>query len=297
MGRVAPGTPGAFGPHTYPLPLPAPRRPSTVATRLFGPAFPNGLTPLVTVDSWGAITLPAQGQGDGAALGDPALSRTLAFLYAYLVTDGVANAPWTAEYNVPLIAGAPSLYPHAPADTLAGAFNESYLPSLFLWRGDGGEMEQAAEDYLLDRSMWTLLWVMPLGVQENQVLRSTYVNLFAKAVTAGLSRARTPGYVLQGDPDPTAATRGSYLWDAVNCEMQYVKKWKPTKLIVEVADRVPADSRVRSSLSRPYKAVEIKIAMVERLHESIDRFGTRGVGLDLSTFNQYGQRTGRTIQS
>lgn len=283
MPIVTPG--GVFGRSTRII-----RRCPVTTTTIAGPAWTNGLLPPLLVDRWGAVSIPAQPQGDGATLGDPALSRTLAFLYAYLVTDGNANAPWCARFGQPLILSPLSLFPNAPGDPLNGTFNDSYLPALFLWRADGGVFEQKADDYLLDNSVWTLLWVMPMGSQENQGARAPYVNQVAKAITDGLNYARTPSYVIQGDPDPYAAELGSFLWNApLNCCMQYVQKWRPAKVVIEMA--------TKGSPPRAYKAMEMKIAMVERLHASVDRYATRGVGLDARILNQYGQTTGRVITS
>ena len=287
MGRVAPGAPGIYGPATRPLPASLGPRTRLPSTQTFGPAFTNGLLPYVVVDRFGAVSIPAQPQGDDAALGDPALTYTLLFLYAALVSDGGAAAPWVARFGQPLIKSPLSLFPWGPADPLAGTFNAGYLPCLFLWRSGGGKWEQKADDYLLESSTWTLLWVPPIGGQQNQAQRSTYGNQFAKSVASALDDSRTPSFVMPGDPDPSATLRGSFLWTALNCNMQWISQWKPSRVVIEMADK--------SASPRPYRAIEIKIGMVEHLHRSIDRHGTRGVGLNLRTLNQYGLNTGQTI--
>ncbi len=279
MGRVAPGV---YGPATRPLPLPPPR-PKLAVSRGAGPSWRNGLLAPLPVDAWGAVSIPAQPQGDGAVLGDPALTRTLQYLYAYLVTDSGANAPWTAQFGYPLIKSPLSLFAHNPNEVV---FQVDYLPALYLWRSDGGDFVQQADDYLLDNSTWTLLWVMPLASQENQSARSPYVNQLAKAMAAALNRARTPGFVLLGDPDPLAASLGSFLWGSINAVMQYPAKWRPSKVLSQAVD---------GTKPREFKAVEMKIAMVERLHENPARYGTRGITLDARFTNQYGLPAGRTL--
>lgn len=279
MGRVAPGV---YGLATRPLPLPA-ARPKIGQARGAGYSWRNGLLAPLPVDAWGAVSIPAQPQGDGAALGDPALTRTLQYLYAYLVSDAGANVPWTTRFGYPLIKSPLSLFTHNPKEE---GFQVDYLPALYLWRSDGGDLEQRADDYLLDNSVWTLLWVMPLASQENQSSRAPYVNQFAKAVADGLNHARTPSFVLLGDTDPLAASLGSFLWNAINVVMQYPAKWRIAKVVVPPID---------GSKPREFKAVEMKLAVVERLHENRARYATTGVSLDARFTNQYGLPVGRSL--
>jgi hypothetical protein len=281
VGRVAPGV---YGPATRPLPLPA-ARPKTTSSQGLGPSWRNAFLVPVPGDAWGAVSIPAQPQGDGAVLGDPALTRTLQFLYAYLVTDAGANVPWTAQFGYPLIKSPLSLFTHNPNEAV---FQVDYLPSLYLWRPEGGDFEQKADDYLLDNSAWTMLWVMPLASQENQSARSPYVNQFAKAVADGLNHARTPSWSLLGDPDPLAASLGSFLWGALNVVMQYPARWRTSKVLAQPID---------GGKPREFKAVEMKISVVERLHENPARYATRGTTLDATFTNQFGLPVGRTLVS
>ena len=274
-------TAGRYGGAGLPTPQlfqpPPPARP-----RPFGNAYgllvPNVAPGAAVVDQWGAVGVPAQPPPTGVPFpGDPALNYVLAFLYAWLVTDGKANAPWLAATGLPLIKSPASLLPFNPSDY---TFNSSYLPALYLWRDDqkGGVFEYVADDWLIEQSTWTMLWAFPLGGQELQRNRSQYVNQFVKAVVVGIERSVTPSWVMPGDPDPQAATRGSHLGYWTNLVRLWMTGWRKTRIRIAMQNSAPAVD---------YPAVEMRFEVKERQNRTIQRFAPLNY-LDQRTTNPSG---------
>lgn len=265
---------GLGGGSSFLLPLRAAPQP---ASRLIAPPVPLPAPQYAPVgDSWGAVQIPAQPApqiagyspipspgGTGIlAPGDPALGYTLSFLYAYLVLDGNANAPWTAAYGQPLIKSPLSLFAHNPSEA---DFNVSYLPALYLWRDDqaGGKFSWMGTDWKIETSTWTMLWALPLGDQFRQAERSRYVNQFVKAVWSGIEVSITPGWVQPDDQVPTAAQYGSFLGQYTNMVRFKPLSWRRAQIRVPMANGAPRAD---------YPAVEMKFEAVERLTPDLRRF-------------------------
>ena len=249
----------------------------------YGLRVPNVAPGSVVTDRWGAVQFPAQLPPAGVQYpGDPALTYVLQFLYAWLVLDGAANVPWQTAFNYPIIKSSLSLLPFNPSER---TFNSSYLPALYLWRDDqqGGRFDRVADDWLIETSTWTMLWALPLGSQENQRSRTTYANQFVKAVAVGIERSVTPSWVMPGDPDPNAATRGSHLGYWTNILRLFMTGWKRSRIRVQMAD---------GTAPQEFPAVEMKFEVKERHTPTIQRFGPLGY-LDQRTFNPSGSVSGR----
>jgi hypothetical protein len=232
-------------------------------------------------DTWGAVQIPAQpapqfagyspvlAPGGSGFLppGDPALAIVLSFLYAFLVTDGNSNAPWTQATGYPLINSEKSLFAHNPSDW---AFNESYLPALFLWRDDniGGKFEREADDWEIETSTWTMLWALPLGDQFRQKDRSQFANQFVKSVVTGIERGVTPSWLQPGDSNPDASTYGSYLGQYLNMVRFRALSWKRSKIRIALAN-VPKNT---AESIKEYPAIEMRFEARERLKPDLRRY-------------------------
>ena len=238
-------------------------------------------------DRWGTVYGPAQPPPYTSKYpGDPALDYLLGFLYAWLVLDGQANAPFRAAFGYDVIKSGASLFPHNPSERV---FSASYLPALYCWRDDqqGGKFEQYGDDWLIERSTWTLLWALPLGDQENQRARTQYANQFVKSVVMGIERSYTPSWVLPGDPDRDAQQRGSFLGYWTNAVRFWTTGWRRTKIRVQMADNTPAQD---------FPAVELKLEVTERQDRTIRRFQPVNY-LDATYLNQFGVRVGHEIDT
>lgn len=266
---IAPG--GLGGGARFLLPRPAPRSAAIAPPNvLAAPQY------AAIGDSWGAVQIPAQPaqpiagytpvalpNGTGIlAPGDPTIGYTLSFLYAWLVLDGNANAPWTQAFGQPLIKSPLSLFGHNPSDA---DFNESYLPALYLFRDPqkGGKFEWAASDWQIDTSQWVLLWAMPLGDQHQQAVRSRFANQFAKCVVAGIERSQTPSWIQPSDPDPTSKFRGSFLGQYTNMVRFTPLSWRSALVRIPMANGAPR---------KDYAAIEMRFEAVERLTPDLRRF-------------------------
>ena len=247
--------------------------------------------------TWGAVQVPAQSvaqvpnfKGDlGTRVqGDPALQFTLGFLFAYLVLDNNANSVWQAQTGYPLIGaqGASpglSLFAHNPAED---GFSTSYLPSLYLFRDDktGGEIVHEADDWEVEESVWTLLWVTPSPASGQDVQRQyrQYANQVVKACAVALSVGLTPSWVMPGDTDPGSSFRGSYLGFFTNVMRQRIVSWKRTKIVLKSST---------GGVLPEFPAVEMKMLVREKTQADLrsPQYFPMGV-LDLSIFNVFGLR-------
>ena len=275
---------------------PAPRPPALLQPFQF--FIPEGLqqgsAPGMT---WGAIQVPALtvsqvpnfiGDLGNRIQGDPALQFTLGFLFAYLVLDNNAQGPWQAQTGYPLVGapGAPpglSLFAHNPVEDV---FSVSYLPALYLFRDDkaGGEIVHEADDWEVEESTWTLLWVMPSPASGQDVQRQyrQYANQVVKACAAALSIGLTPSWVMPGDTDPGCHFRGSYLGFFTNVMRQRITGWKRTKIASK-------PSNMGAVLEFP--AVEMKMLVREKTQADLRAPMYFPLGpLDLSIYNQFGLR-------
>jgi hypothetical protein len=234
-------------------------------------------------DFWGAVQIPAQPspqivgyspvlapKGSGILPpGDPALGMVLSYLYAWLVLDSNANAPWQQAFGYPLIKSPKSLFTHNPSDEV---FNVEYLPALYLWRDDlsGGKFEREADDWEMETCIWTLLWVLPLGDQFRQRDRAPYANQFVKAVVDAIETNRTPSWVQPGDPIPDSLIYGSQLGQYTNMVRFRALGWKRSNVRVEISN---VSQNVGGSL-RKWPAVEMRFEARERLKPDLRKYGT-----------------------
>jgi hypothetical protein len=232
-------------------------------------------------DTWGAVQIPAQpapqiagyspvlAPGGSGFLppGDPALAIVLSFLYAFLVTDGNANASWTQAFGYPLINSQKSLFAHNPSDW---SFNESYLPALFLWRDDniGGKFEREADDWEIETSTWTMLWALPLGDQFRQKDRSQFANQFVKSVVDGIERGFTPSWIQPGDSNPDSNFYGSYLGQYLNMVRFRALSWKRSKIRITLANV----AKNTAESIKEYPAIEMRFEARERLKPDLRRY-------------------------
>ena len=283
-GLVPP--PQIIAPRTPPQPPPPPLQAFQL---LVPPTLQQGSPPGLT---WGAVQVPAQSvaqipnfQGDlGTRIqGDPALQFTLGFLYAFLVLDGNANVPWTAQTGYPLIASPKALFSHNPSKE---GFSVSYLPALYLFRDDkdGGDIVHEADDWEVEEGLWTLLWVTPSPASGQDVQRQyrLYQNQLVKACAVALSCGLTPSWVMPGDTDPTSRWRGSYLGFFTNVMRQRITKWRRTEIVIKSSNGgAPVE----------YPAIEMKMLVREKTQADLraPQFFPMGP-LDLSIYNQFGLR-------
>jgi hypothetical protein len=242
--------------------------------------------------TWGAVQIPAQtvaqvpnfsGDLGNRIQGDPALQLTLGFLYAFLVLDNNANGPWQAQTGYPIIASPLSLFAHNPNDVV---LSTSYMPALFLFRDDqaGSEIVREADDWDVETSTWTMLWVTPNPASGQDVLRQyrQYANQFVKACVVGIDRGYTPSWVMPNDTDPSSRYRGSFYPFFTNVMRQRITGYKRTKVLSKPSN---------GGAVLEFPAVEIKWEVREKTQADLRDPMYFPMGpLDLSIYNQYGLR-------
>lgn len=185
---------------------------------------------------FGALPLPAPAPAQGETAGDPGLDVLLAFARAVINTSaGAVYATVASGLGDPV----KTIRPHNPEQVV---FNERDLSALFGWR-TGGEIETLADDYDVETSRLTLLWVLVPSQQEHLALRGPIINAVAKSLDAALRRGRHPAWTQTGDTDTQAAARGSFLWSWAGWFAFDKASWKLQDLIVSkhgVDARYPA---------------------------------------------------------
>lgn len=225
-------------------------------------------------DLFGPLPVPLVAPKTGEAVADPFISTTLSFFAAVLNAN--APAAWRAVFkdvpNAPVVKGTFTDDPE-PEN---GVFNESQLPALFFWRSDVRDPVYIAEDWLTQESRCTLLWVMPPAADRlKRSLRTSVINGIARTLMMMVERDCDPSWVVPGDLDPKAATRGS-LFSVWGAWMEFmVGAWKPYQLKVRMLDR--------GAPPRPYDAVRITCRVVERLTYDLTVFDASAGGMDLTT--------------
>jgi len=160
--------------------------------------------------TYGLIQLPVQSPATPEeAAGDPALTVVAEYLRA--VINAYATTAWrTVAPADPPIDGRDfpvnSAFTHDPEDE---AFSENALPAIYLFRSSGTgarAVEDAAEDYRLERSTWVFWWVYRPTTQSKSKKRAPFVNAVAKIIDEALDRGRDAAFVRAGDTDPLSAS-------------------------------------------------------------------------------------------
>lgn len=222
-------------------------------------------------DKYGAIHLPLAAPPAGGAVTDPLLDVLLAFLKAWLATDGMASAAWAS-----VLPSSTPVNATWPRDPRKGGFNERDLPALYAFRPDTADTDvyQMSDDFRVTEVLLTLLWVFPAAPQEKQWPREPFINGLVKAVDTAIERGRTPSFQVPYDTDPLAPTQGSLFYGAAGVSKIELRKARPVKVVLVMNDAKP----------RTYAAVEMKIFVQELFEFDLNdplRF-TKGAGLSLT---------------
>jgi hypothetical protein len=90
-------------------------------------------------------------------------------------------------------------------------FSEKSLPSLYVFRNQGGSFDDDAADYRIARSTWIVWWIYRPTTDAKSAIRFPFANAIAKLIDAALDDGRHPAYVQTGDTDVHAP---SYTADA-----------------------------------------------------------------------------------
>jgi len=169
------------------------------------------------VDVFGKLVLdPVPKYQDGInpdeqAIGDPSLVVIGEFIRAVMVAR--LSDAWS-DINKPSIGGGTPVVKtisyNNPEDN---TFNSKDLPGLYVFmpRDKPDKHERYADCQFWRIRYVTVLWIPPQRDQVQRADRSPFFNAVSSAVRGALCLDRFPGYVIEGDTDPYAATWGSSL--------------------------------------------------------------------------------------
>ena len=202
-------------------------------------------------DTFGLATIPLSPPQAGQPTTDPTIQMLLDFFTAFLNDDQNATAAWQIQGVAPSTQPVMGKFPYDPEVNL---FHASTLPALYLWRESGKE-EWLADDYMVEESTCKMLWVFPLANPENQAARVSFASGLCKALNVAMERGRTPSWVVPNDPDPVAATQGSFLGTYLGAWSCWFDNWRRTHVIERGID---------GSMKQTYVAVELMMTLTEQ---------------------------------
>lgn len=200
-------------------------------------------------NEFGGVSFPAALPGEEQAVTDPALDYTLAYLKAVLNAD--MGRAWGA------VCPGSKVVRHTMAeDPERCEFVDNWCPALFLWAGDRNPLEQMADDWLVDTRPLRLLWIFRPAARQQQRLREPFINGFGKTIAMALRLGRHPSWVVDGDTDPYAATRGSVLTDQANLIDAKLLYYERADLRIQLEN---------GGHLRPYEGIFASLRVRERL--------------------------------
>jgi len=203
-------------------------------------------------DTFGALPLPSAASDSS----DPALDAIGSYLTACLVD--ALDAAWLT-----LVPSDTVCKVHHLHDPNGGHFQDEQLPCLFLWRGESTG-ERLADEYEIDRTTVTVLWIPPPLEQDRNVDTARFANAIGKALQRALYLGRDPAWydAHPGDTAPQIADkrlRGSLLMERANLLYEpRVTAKAPVPITIEIYDSAP----------RSYFGYRIQLLIVERLDAS-----------------------------
>lgn len=191
---------------------------------------------------------------------DVAVGAMLEFVQKLLNDDQAFALAWRTQGIDPAHPPIVKTYCDDPND-IELPIRADTFPALFGWR-EGGDTDWVAADYEIQKARCKLLWVLPITSAETQRLRAQLYDKFFKAVYNGLSRGRTPSWIVAGDTDPVAASQGSFLGTTMGwLQVPWVKSWRRVHVEASTTDGTPKGH---------FPAVEIVIEWLEKQTVDID---------------------------
>ncbi len=200
-------------------------------------------------DTFGAVELPLAATTSGP-VSDPAIEYLAQFVAAVLNRHAAAAWATVDPRNPPV----KRVFTHDPEKI---DVSDSDFPCVFVWRSDS-KPEWVADDYTTDVATFTIMWLFEPLPQAAQRKRAPFLNGILKPLYRAFSRGRDPAWVLQGDTDTGAATRGTVLWWACGILRERIQKAELDGLVVDLID----GGKLRS-----YDGISITLEAEERLFE------------------------------
>lgn len=199
-------------------------------------------------NTFGAVEVPIPVSSDpNMAVGDPALWYLASFVKDVLNAN--SRAAWqSVAQDMPVRFA----FAHDPEKADA---KDAQFPAVFVWR-EGSNPERVADDYLMDKALFEVLWVFPPATQRRQAAREPFFNAVIKPLMAAFEQGRHPAWKLTGDTTTYVATRGSLIWKACGFQRQVVRRPMTSGLSVQLYE---------GGKLRDYDAIKLSIEAEERL--------------------------------
>lgn len=208
-------------------------------------------------DIAGALELPVP--TTDTPVGDPLLA-TLAEFFAAVLNAKAASAWGTVAPGETAVA---ATFTRDPADV---EFNDRQLPALFLWRSEIGEDHWIAQDWLIRPSTLSFLLAFRSVPSSRQKLREPFVNAIRSCLSLAIEfDGREPTWIVPGDTDPLALTKGSLLWTYAKVHSLRLGKAAMRPLIIRQL-QPPADTTGSTGrVVGVYRSVQMSIRIEERI--------------------------------
>lgn len=201
-------------------------------------------------DVFGGLTLPAPAPLQGEAVTDPLLGHLGAFLRASLTAD--LKVAWAAVAPREPMVRRVLLHNPEKCDV-----TDKDFPSLYVWRSKTTPVS-LSDDVVSDEASIRVLWPF---APTNALTLSSQLPIFngiVKSVRRSLLLGRHPAWIVAGDTDPQAPTRGSLLWKYTGIANVRIEKADPDEDIV--VERLSNVGKLNA-----YPAIIIDIEVTETL--------------------------------
>lgn len=208
-------------------------------------------------DTLGGLQLPVP--TTDTPVGDPLLTTLLSYFQAVL--NAKASAAWGAlDPTKPCVRAV-----HANGPDI-GTFVDRELPALFIERREIGKAVWIGQDFRVRPCTLVMSWVYPSVAQARQQGRDPFLNVIGAVLDHAIEfEGRDPAWVVGGDTDPLAATRGSLLWKYAAVHSLTVMKTRRFPLIIREAQPEQMHAGANGRVVGIYDRIEVTFSCEERL--------------------------------
>lgn len=198
-------------------------------------------------DTFGAVPVPIPPPCGEEPVSDPALGHLAAFVRAVLNAD--AAGAWSRVARTQPVN---RIFTHDPEKV---DVSDRDFPAVFVWR-EASNPVRVADDWMTDTALFEILWLFEPAPQLKQARRAPFLNGILKPLMRAFHVGRHPAWVLAGDTDPRAQTRGSLLWKHCGFMRELVRNPMLSGLTVQMYE---------GDKLRTYDGVKLSIEAIEKL--------------------------------
>lgn len=181
--------------------------------------------PAVIAGELGGLRLPIEPPGrNDSPFPDPALDVLGAYLRAF-ITAYAGEAWLKIAPKEPIVR---NVFTHDPEHH---DFKTGDLPALYLFRtGSARDPVDLSQDFRIHADIIQAFWILPTSQDLKFPARLRAIPAVGKLIDTALEVGRDPSWVLQGDPDPTAAEQGSVVLRHAGLVSMLGKQWRVARI-------------------------------------------------------------------